>query len=163
MIQKTHNPNILLTAFRGTSGESLIKNTENYKTLFLPNDKIKDSKKLIEAISKEKFDYVISFGQRPNIKNKVHIETTARDGEIQINTNFDCEKLRQLFEQNGMIAKISHNAGTSFCNEVYLNGLRYIFQNDLDTQMVFVHIPFAKNIDDLDDLRRKILGAIASI
>lgn len=163
MTQNIHNKNILLTAFQGTSAEMLIKNTGEYKTLFLPNDKIKDSEKLIEVISNEKFDYVISFGQRPNIKNKVHIETTARDGEIQINTNFDCEGLKQLFEQNGMVTKISHNAGTSFCNEVYLKGLQYIFENDLETQMLFVHIPFAKNINDLDSFCKQILAAIASI
>jgi len=161
--QNIHNKNILLAAFQGTSAEVLIKNTGEYKTLLLPNDKIKDSEKLIEAISNEKFDYVISFGQRPNIKDKVHIETTARDGEIQINTNFDCEGLKQLLEQNGMVTKISHNAGTSYCNELYLNGLRYIFEKDLDTQMVFVHIPFAKNINDLNSFRQQILGAIASI
>ena len=55
--------NILLTAFFGSSAELLIKNTDNHRTLFLPNDKIKDSEILIYAISKETIDYVISFGQ----------------------------------------------------------------------------------------------------
>lgn len=154
---------ILLTAFRGTSSELLLGNAENYKTLLLPNDKIKDSERLINVISHEKFDYVISFGQRPNIKGKVHIETTAKDGEFHIDTNFDCDELKRMFEQKGIAAKISRNAGTSFCNQLYLNGLKYISQNDLDTQMVFVHIPFIKNIADFDGFRKRIFDTIAEL
>lgn len=154
---------ILLTAFCGSSSELLLKDTENYKTLILPNDKTKDSEILIDMISKERFDYIISFGQRPNIKNKIHIETTSRDNEYHISTNFDCDKLKRLFEQNHITAKISHNAGTSFCNALYLNGLKYIFQNNLDTKMVFIHIPFSKNIDDFYVFRKRIFDVIASI
>lgn len=159
-----YTPNILMTAFRGTSAELLIQNAKNnYRTLLLPNDKIKDSEMLLDAISNEKFDYVISFGQRPNIKDKVHIETTAKAGEFQINTNYNCENLKQMFEQNGIVSKISHNAGTSFCNELYLNGLKYIFENDLDTKMVFVHIPFAKNVTDFDSFRNRIFEVIVCL
>lgn len=155
--------NILLTAFCGTSAEWLIRDTERYKTLFLPNDKIKDSEKLIKAITNEKFAYVISLGQRPNIRDKVHIETTARDAESAIATDFDCRKLKDLFEQNGIVSKISHNAGTSFCNQLYFNGLRYISRNSLDIKMVFVHIPFMKNITDFDSFRQRIFRAIEEI
>lgn len=161
--QKTYNKRILLTAFRGTSAELLIKSAKNYETLFLRNDKIRDSEKLIDVISDEKFDYVISFGQRPNIKNKVHIETTAKDDEFYINTNFDCDRLKALLEENGVISKISHNAGTSFCNKLYLNGLKYISQNNLDTKMVFVHIPFMKNIADFDSFCKQIFDVIACV
>lgn len=154
---------ILLTAFQGTSAQLLIHNTKNYQTLMLPNDKVKDSELLIEAILKETFDYVISFGQRPNIKDKVHIETTAGEGEFYIDTSFDCDKLNGLFEQKGLTAKLSHNAGTSFCNKLYLNGLQYILQNDMVTQMVFVHVPFKKNITDFDSFREKIFEALAEL
>ena len=155
--------NILLTAFRDTSAELLIANTTAYKTLILPNDKIKDSEKLIDAILVERLDYLISFGQRPNIKNKVHIETTARDDDFLISTNFDFDKLKLAFEQNGIVSKISNNAGTSFCNQLYLNGLKYISQNGLNTKMVFVHIPFEKNISDLESFSERIFYAIADI
>ena len=148
--------NILLTVFHGTSSERLMQNNDIYKTLILPNDKIKDSQLLIETISREKFDYVISLGQKPSIKDKVYIETTARDGEEQIITSFDCEKLQQLFEQKGMTAKLSGNAGTSFCNKLYWNILRYIEKEKLETKMVFVHIPFEKNITDFEHFREQI-------
>ena len=160
---KIEQKNILFTAFVGTSAELLIKDIDEHKTLFLPNDKIKDSEKLIKMISNEKYGYVISFGQRPNIKNKVHIETTSKRGEISIDTEFDCEKLKCLFEKNGITAKISHNAGTSFCNELYYNGLKNIYENGLNTKMVFVHIPFEKNIDNFTDFKRKVLQTIGGM
>ncbi|MBR2402021.1 MAG: hypothetical protein IKB01_04505 [Lachnospiraceae bacterium] len=154
---------VLVTAFRGSSAELLVKNSQEYRTLILPNDKVKDSELLINAVSNRNFDYIISFGQRPNIKNKVHIETTAKDSELQVDTKFDCDRLVQLFEQNGITSKISHNAGTSFCNQLYLNGLKYVLQNNLDTKMVFIHIPFLKNIDDVNDFYKRILNTLAKI
>ena len=143
---------ILLTAFCGTSAELLVKGAElnlKYKVLYLPNDKIKDSELLIEALQQKQFDYVISFGQRPNIKDKIHIETLARKGEDVLITAFECERLKICLEQNGLSVKISDNAGTSYCNELYWNGLRYILERELDTQMVFIHVPFEKNISNL--------------
>jgi len=163
MIYRIDNKNILLTAFLGSSAELLIKKTNDYKTLFLPNDKIADSQKLINVISKEKIKNVISFGQKPNIKNKVHIETTAKDGKYCIDTNFNCGSLKLLLEKNNITSKISHNAGTSYCNELYLNGLKYIFQNNLDIKMVFVHIPFKKNVADFDSFCKCIFDVIEGI
>lgn len=160
---KVHNMNLLLTTFRGSSGENLLEGVQDYRTLILPNDKIKDSEKLIAMMESERFDYVISFGQRPNIRNKIHIETTARDGEVSIDTDFDCVKLKQFLEQEGMVTKLSHNAGTSFCNRLYLNGLRYILENTLDTKMVFVHIPFMKNVSDFNSFRKQIFAVLAAI
>lgn len=150
---------ILLTAFRGTSAELLVKSVEEnerHTVLILPNDKVKDSKLLIEALRQEHFDYIISLGQRPNIKDKVHIETMARKGNPGIATAFDCEKLKHNLEQTGLPAKLSANAGTSFCNELYWNGLQYIAQNKLDAQMVFVHVPFEKNISDVRWFREQL-------
>ncbi|MED9905324.1 MAG: hypothetical protein UFG06_14230 [Lachnospiraceae bacterium] len=155
--------NILLTAFRNSSAESMIKKTKNYNTLFLPNDKIKDFEMLKNTISNGKYDYVISFGQRPMIKNKVYIEDTAHEGDFMIHTNFNCDVLEKIFLQEGIITKISHNAGTSYCNKLYLNGLKYIFQNDLDIKMVFVHIPYKKNITNFDKFCEKIFDVISYI
>lgn len=156
------NSNILMTAFCGSSAELLLKRVSNCKTLFLPNDKVKDSELLIETIRDEKFDHVICFGQRPLIKDKVHLETTAREGEFSVNTNFDYGRLKCLLEVNGVAVKISHNAGTSFCNKLYLNGLKYVIQNNMETKMIFVHIPFAENITDFDGFCKKVLDVFVS-
>ncbi len=151
---------ILLTAFRGTSAEVLVTQEnikKRYEILLLPSDKVKDSELLIEALKQGHFDYVISLGQRPNIKGKVHIETTARKNGLSMETAFDCERLKSSMEKNGLFAKLSSNAGTSFCNELYWNGLRYIGENKLDTKMVFIHVPFVKNISDMEEFARMLL------
>ena len=152
---------VLLTAFRGSSSEQLIKYAKEFDSLILPNDKVKDSEKLINKIIDGTYDYVFSFGQKPNIINKVHIETTARNGVTSVETDFDCERLQKLFESNGVAAKISHNAGTSYCNSLYFNGLSYIQNSKLKTKMVFVHIPFLKNIDNTDSFFAKIIDVIS--
>ena len=110
-----------------------------------------------------KYDFVISFGQKPNIKNKVYIETTARDGESSIDTDFDIEYLRNMFVKNGIPSKISHNAGTSYCNSIYRSGLCYIAEHKLKAKMVFLHVPFAKNIEDMDLFRKGIFETISEL
>lgn len=143
---------ILLTAFCGTSAELLVKGIEldsKCQVLYLPNDMVRDSELLLEALQQEQFDYVISFGQRPNIKDKVHIETTARKDGNALITAFEYERLKCYLEQNGLLVKISDNAGTSYCNELYWNGMRYILEKKLDTRMVFLHVPFEKYISNL--------------
>ncbi|MBQ9679520.1 MAG: hypothetical protein IJV48_02420 [Ruminococcus sp.] len=157
------NSKVLLTAFRGSSAEQLIGYANDFDSLILPNDKVKDSEKLINKIIDGAYDYVFSFGQKPNIKNKVHIETIGRNGITSFETDFDCEQLQNLFESNGIVAKISHNAGTSYCNSLYYNGLNYIQQNNLKTIMVFIHIPFSKNINDADSFFTQIIDTISKI
>lgn len=154
---------VLLTAFRGSSAEQLIKYANGFDTLVLPNDKIKDSEKLIKKIAYSTYDYVFSFGQKPNIKNKVYIETNARSKERIVATAFDCERLQDLFESNDIISKISHNAGTSYCNCLYYNGLSYIQNNHLKTRMIFIHIPFFENINDTDCFFTKVINIVSKI
>ena len=154
---------LLLTAFCGTSAEVLVKSAEldsQYEVLYLPNDKVNDSQILIETLKQEPFDYVISLGQRPNIIDKVHIETRAKKKDVSIYTFFDCVSLKSALEQNGLETKLSDNAGTSFCNELYWNGLQYMKENKLDTTMVFLHVPFEKNISDMGEFRKKIFAGL---
>lgn len=139
--------NILFTAFRGTSSELLLEEN-GWQGLLLPNDKEKDAKLLVQELSSGIYNFVFSFGQKPNIKNKVYIETAARNAGEVLETGFDCGKLADAFRGEGMEVRISHNAGTSFCNHVYWNGLKYIRENGLKVKMVFVHIPMRKNISD---------------
>ncbi len=158
----TGQKRILLTAFRGTSAELLIKDVKGYDILLLPNDKLRDSELLIEKICASDYDYIIAFGQRPNIKDKVHIETTARDGDACLNTWVDYGLLQQSFIKNGIPAKLSHNAGTSFCNRLYWKGLQYLaeHQEKKRTKMVFVHVPFEKNVHDFEEFKERVVKAI---
>lgn len=153
---------ILLTAFIGTSSELLIQDSK-YDTLLLPSDKKTDVEMLFSALEKQKFDYIISFGQRPLLKDKVCIETTAQSAGQKHDTTVNCEYLIELFEKNGLPAKLSHNAGTSYCNNLYWHGLSYIAEQDLKTKMVFIHVPFSQNIKDITDFSQKILNVICLI
>lgn len=150
---------ILITAFAKTSAQLLVQDS-TYNTLLLPSDKVQDAEKLFSALEKVDYDYIFSFGQRPNIKNKVHIETTARKGMDSIETKLDTEELKDLFIQNKIAAKVSHNAGTSYCNSIYYNGLNYIAGQGLNTQMVFVHIPFIHNLDDMTSFREGVYKTV---
>lgn len=154
---------ILLTAFRGTSSEALVRETKSYKNLLLPNDKTKDAELLIQAIKENVPNYVICFGQRPNIKNKVHIEVRAQVGETTLETDFDCNRLMEAFRRQGVDVRLSGNAGSSFCNHLYFSGLEFIRQSEMSVKMVFVHIPFLKNIDDFGEFKDRVLLVLGSL
>ncbi len=153
---------VLLTAFQGTSSELLVQ-TNQYTTLLFPSNKLKDAEKLFLLLQKEDFDYIISFGQRANIKNKVHIETTGRNDKDSISTSVDVDHLCDLFMRNGIFAKVSHNAGTSYCNSIYWNGLTYIANRKLNTKMVFIHVPFSKNIENMKRFREGVFQTIKEL
>lgn len=150
---------LLVTGFRGTSAEVLVKKA-NDKLLILPNDKVVDSQLLSEEIGLGKYDFIVSFGQKPNIKDKVYIETTARHGDRFTCTEFEYGCLKAELESENITVRISDNAGTSFCNELYWNGLNYISDKGLEAKMIFLHIPFLQNITASDSFFEGILGAL---
>lgn len=151
--------NILLTGFCGTSSELLVK-MARHKSIILPNNKVADSQLLIEEIGPRNYDYIFSFGQKPRIKDKICLETVAGNKTNRILTNFKYSRLKKVFEENNLSVRISDNAGTSFCNTLYWNGLDYIYNNRLNAEMIFIHIPFCDNISDPDLFFNQILTAI---
>lgn len=153
--------NILLTAFMNTSAELLLRNIRD--VLLLPNDKEKDRNLLIQRILKEKYDYIICFGQKPVIKDKVKIEEVAHNAKGLIFTKMDCRLLMDLFENEGIKAELSWNAGTSYCNSIYWNGLSYIEEHNLASHMVFIHVPYAKNISSFEEFQEKLYRVIDAI
>lgn len=153
---------ILITGFRRTSSEKLLccfKGNDLYDTLVIENDEKKCAAQIERAL-KRGYDYVFCLGQRPNIKDKVHIETRAKCGDDILKTEFDCTKLAALFGENNATAKLSDNAGTSFCNLLYYSGLSCIARNGLKTRLVFIHVPFMTNISDFDDFEKGLKAMI---
>lgn len=139
---------ILLTAFKNTSSEVLVKSIKGYDNLILENDRAKSVKQLEQALQKEKYRYILSFGQRPLIKDKIYVEDKAVINGEALETSFDITRIQQAFENRKIKVKLSHNAGTSYCNNIYYYGMRIIAENYLNTKMVFIHIPFRKNISN---------------
>ena len=151
---------LTLLAFKNTSAELLV-NGINIPAILLPSDKIKDSEIARGVI--EKSDIVICFGQKPQIKNKICLELVAKNqGEI-IKTNLDIEPLKHLLETNNIIYTESYNPGTSYCNHVYWNSLNYIKAKELNCKLLFIHIPFGKNIDNILALQEKLKIVIRNI
>lgn len=151
---------ILLTGFQGTSAERLLSASCAYDTLLLPNDKKRDAELLTDLLLRTQYDYIICFGQKPNIKDKLYIESTARENGIVIQTNVDCQKLLHLFGEHGLSCKQSHNAGTSFCNSLYFKGLQFLYEHERSTGIIFVHIPFLNNMSNPDSFLKRILTAV---
>lgn len=139
---------ILVTAFDGEENSSKIiceKLSTDCKKIILPNDKMLSCEMLKNTVDGGGFRYIFSLGQKPVIKNKITVEDTAKRGEKVLKAN--AEPICELINRSGYDCRISHNAGTSFCNNLYFFGLNYISENRLDTEMFFLHVPFAKNCD----------------
>lgn len=154
---------VLLAGFRNTSAHKLITLANDMDTLIFPNDLIVDGEMLVQRLEKGCCDIAICVGQKPGLKNKVCIETSAKAGNESFTTIVDCEKLALLFSSNGLKCRISNRAGTSFCNEVYLNGLRYVSNWKLEPAVVFIHIPFEENIQDPLAFYKNFLSVIEEL
>lgn len=139
---------ILVTAFDGEDNSSRIickRLKAGCVKIILPNDKKLSCELLKNEISKGGYGYIFSLGQKPVIRNKITVEDTAKCGEKVLKTN--AEPICGLIKGAGYDCRISHNAGTSFCNNLYFFGLDYIADNRIDTEMFFLHVPFSKNCD----------------
>ena len=152
---------VLLTAFQGTSSEKIIKNFgDAYVKLILVNDKSNSVDQFISAVDEYRPDYIISFGQKPAIKDKIYIERIGREKSAIYETDFDIELLQHIFESIGFSVRISDNAGTSYCNHIYVNGMKHLRELECEGKMVFIHVPFEKNIRDFvkysDEVKRGI-------
>lgn len=96
----------------------------------------------------------------PNIKDKVYIETTARNGSRSFYTDFVYDKLQEALKGEKISVRISDNVGTSFCNTLYRNVLEYICDKILETKMLFLHVPFCMNMTSPEDFCERIWKGI---
>jgi pyroglutamyl-peptidase len=141
---------VLFTGFNGSTNSSKVlldnisKNT-GIDLLLFENDFEISKRQLIYKLKENIYDIIFSFGQKPIIKS-IYIEKIATNEFEKLETNYDSIKLIDYLRKYYII-KMSENAGNYLCNNVYYNGLKFIFQNKLKTQMIFIHIPYLNNID----------------
>ena len=69
-------------------------------------------------------------------------------------------ELIEEFKKNDIQIIKSTNPGKSYCNQVYWNSLNYIKDNSLNCKILFVHVPFEKNIENIADFAEKIKKSI---
>lgn len=102
--------------------------------------------------SESLINYASNLGHDTHLFNNDKLENeTQIINTINLGKNF-------IFQ--GLKTKISNNAGTSFCNHLYYHGLKHIFEKKLNSEIVFLHIPFEKNITDIDAFFKKIIKGI---
>ena len=142
--------NILCTGFKGNNNSSkvLLDNLSkngNIDCLYMDNDFEKSVNQLEEKINGNNYDLIFGFGQKPVIKS-IYIEKYGKNGSKIFETKYDYNGLKGYLEKYYKI-KISENAGNYLCNNIYYNGLKYILRNKLKANMIFIHIPYLKNIN----------------
>jgi len=150
---------ILVTAFSNTSSEKLIEKM-SFSKVYLPSDKIRDFEIVLPVIRNT--EYLIFFGQKPQIK-KVFIEIQANKSNESLSTNFDYKKLESEFRRNGVEFQESLKPGNSYCNSIYYKSLEYVKYNEEKCKVLFLHIPFLNNIDDIQTLSSRIEKSILGV
>lgn len=142
--------NVLYTAFNGKSNSSkiLLDAITASDKLYLKNSFNTSVIQLINKIKDNNYDLVVSLGQAPIEKDTIKIETRA-SMEDYYETNYDFYKLKSNIEKDFKVI-ISDNAGNYLCNNLYYYGLKFIYENKINTRMIFIHIPKINNISHIE-------------
>lgn len=143
---------ILFTAFNGKDNSSkiLLDNINHKNKLYLKNSFKTSVDQLEKELKDNQYDLIISFGQAPLDINTIKIETTGK-GNVEYKTKYNYISLKEKLDRNFKTI-ISDDAGTYLCNNIYFCGLKYIEENNLKTNMIFIHIPMLNSISNIKDL-----------
>ena len=144
---------ILYTAFNGKNNSSkiLLDNINCKNKLYLKNSFKTSVNELQKELEYNTYDLIISFGQDPLSSNTIKIETIGKNIDYY-KTTYNFNDLKNKLENNGFNVIISNDAGNYLCDHIYYNGLKYISDNNLNCNMIFIHIPKIKNIDNIESL-----------
>lgn len=157
---------VLITSFKGKNNSSsiLLNNIRANLTdkLELTNSFITSEKELKQKIDKNKYKYIISFGQKPNC-NKLYIELVGNKNDDKLETLFPNKKLVSFLKDNNIEYSISKNAGNYLCNNIYYEGMKYIKDNSLDIKMIFIHIPSINTKFDIEKTAKIISNFIETL
>ena len=147
---------ILYTAFNGQDNSSKILldkiTTESKDKLYLRNSFDTSVKQLINKL--KNYELIISFGQAPLDKDLIKIEVIGKKDKDLYKTDFNYSKIKEDIENKGFKVDISEDAGNFLCNNLYFNGLKYIKENNVNTKMIFIHIPKIENISNIELLAK---------
>ncbi len=102
---------------------------------------------LATAITLERRATCLCAPDKPDVTGHV---PDALPGEAALETALDLGRLRQCVIDLGIAAEISHDAGQYLCNYSYHFAMREAARRQLETQVLFVHLP-ALTASDLAD------------
>lgn len=155
---------IILAGFQGNdnSAKRLLDcmRFDSILKLYLENNKDKCVRQVLDAIKDG--DVLLAFGQKPVLKDKISIELAGKNKDKAITTRYPYDDILS-FCRGRYQAKVSYNAGTSYCNHLYYSIMEYSETNKIDLQMIFIHIPVIDNISDFQHLASIIQEYIHSL
>ncbi|MDB9541520.1 peptidase C15 [Anabaenopsis tanganyikae CS-531] len=109
----------------------------------LPVDADLASSQVRQKISQLQPNYIICCGMAAS-RTKLSLEAVASCGESLLQTTVNLEKI----VAGTTVVEISHDCGKFVCESLYYSVLHYLYQNQLATPCIFVHVP-ALNPDNL--------------
>jgi len=149
---------VLVSGFKGdTNSAKLILDRIEGKNvlekLYLVNSFETSKNQLENELEKQVYDFIIIIGQKPKVKS-IYLEQKACVNGHKLITNYEYDKLENLLNGNGFTVEISNNAGNYLCNNIFYTGLKFICENNINTKILFIHIPSVKNITNIDYLAK---------
>lgn len=130
----------------------LLDNISNQFSKFLfSNDYAKILSEIEKLFSEKHYDYVILFGQKPLIRS-LFIELCCKINDDVLETNFPLEKLMEDLKENHIKYKLSRRTGNSYCNFLYYHTLKYLKERQIDTKVIFIHLPYQDKFREFSSL-----------
>ena len=111
--------------------------------LELTNSFITSEKELKNKISKNRYKYIISFGQKPNCDH-IYIELFGNKVNKKIKTSFPYKNFAEFLKENNVVYSLSTNAGNYLCNNIYYEGMKYIEEIELTDKYAFLNVNYIK-------------------
>ena len=96
-------------------------------------------------VSVEKIALNVIHENKPDNKGVVLMHKEIGGKDVGLKTGFDCEKLVNYLVDKNIPCELSYFAGTYICNNAYFNCLKFIKDDFLKTETVFIHVPLSPN------------------
>lgn len=138
---------ILFTGYKSrwpNPSNIVIKEIEGVDHFLFSNNFIKIEKEIKQLIENNNYEKIIMFGQKPRILN-INIELESHYKGETLYSNYPIKELTNFLKEKNFPYKKSRNPGNSYCNYAYGYLLKYLKENHIKTEVIFIHLPYLKN------------------
>lgn len=144
---------ILVTGFKGEENSSRVfleqLSKEYIEPFLFSNDYTLIYDEIDGLFPDKKYDYVFMFGQKP-VLGQLSLELKCRCKKQVMYTNFLVESLKNALDCCSIKYRFSESPGTSYCNFLYWNALKCLEARELDTKVLFIHIPYLEKFEEME-------------